>query len=105
VPTYIGKFKKGMKIGAEVHKDYELREMTTEDMLEAELEFSTATPMNYSAALAARQLLRVGSYEGPFTTKMIKKLLDPVDFNILTKEGLNGVAALGEDSSPSTQTG
>lgn len=96
--TYSGKFKKGMRIGSEVHMDFELREMSTEDMLEAELEFTAATPMNFKAALAARQLVRVGTYQGPFTTSMVRKGLNPVDFDILTREGLNGVAALGEDS-------
>ncbi|TCS35798.1 phage FluMu protein gp41 [Paucimonas lemoignei] len=103
MPNFVGKFKKGMKIGKEVHMDYELREMTTEDMLEAEVEAPLSTPMNYKAAVAARQLVRVGSYEGPFTTGMVRKL-HPVDFNELTMVGLDEVAKLGEDSSPSVET-
>lgn len=103
MPTYTGKFKQGMKVGKDVHKDYELREMSTEDMLDAELEFSAATPMNFKAALAARQLVRVGTYEGPFTTKMVRSL-HPADFNELTGNGLNEVAKLGEDSLPGEGT-
>jgi phage FluMu protein gp41 len=104
VPTYTGKFKKGMKVGSKgPFMDFELREMTTEDMLDAELEFPPSKFMNYRAALAARQLVRVGDFEGPFTTAMIKKGLNPVDFDILIS-ALDEVAKLGEDSSPSSKT-
>ncbi|WP_025918203.1 phage tail assembly protein [Herminiimonas sp. CN] len=101
--TFIGQFKKGMKVGKDVHMDFELREMTTEDMLDAELEVSSAKPMNFNAELAMRQLVRVGSYEGPFTVGMIRKLAPP-DFHLL-RTGLAEVAKLGEESSPSEATG
>lgn len=93
--NYIGKFKKGMKIGKETHMDFELRQMTTEDMLDAEMEAPTSRPMNYNAALASLQLVRVGTYEGPFTLKMVRAL-HPLDYNEL-RDGLNKVAELGED--------
>jgi phage FluMu protein gp41 len=100
--TYIGKFKKGMKVGKDVHQEFEMREMTTIDMLEAEMLAPAHKVMNFSAALISMQLVRVGNYEGPFTLGMIKSLaLD--DFNAL-RDGLNEVAMLGEDLSPSTQT-
>lgn len=100
--TYTDKFTKGMKVGSELHMDFEVREMTTADMLDAEIEVSTSKPLNYTAALASLQLVRVGTYEGPFTLKMVRSL-DPVDFNIL-RAALNKVAALGEDQSPGTKT-
>lgn len=99
MPNFTGKFKKGMKIGKELHMDFELREMTTADMLDAELEVSSGKPMNFGAALASLQLVRVGSYDGPFTLKMVRSL-DVEDFNIL-RTGLDKVSELGEDSSPS----
>lgn len=101
--TFIGQFKKGMKVGKETHKEFELREMTTEDLLTAELEIGLDKPMNFKAQLASLQLVRVGTYDGPFTVSMIKAL-NPVDFRILTDQGLNGVSALGEGSSPSNET-
>jgi phage FluMu protein gp41 len=100
--TYTDKFKKGMKVGKDVHMDFELREMTTADMLDAEMEVSAGKPINFSAALASLQLVRVGTYEGPFTLKMVKSL-HPDDFNAL-RAGLNEVAKLGEESSPSKKT-
>lgn len=102
MPNFTGKFKKGMKVGKEIHMDFVLRPMTTEDMLDAEMEVSSAKPMNYSAELAARQLVRVGTYDGPFTSGMVKKL-SPEDFHTL-RAGLTEVAMLGEDSSPGTET-
>lgn len=100
--NFIGKFKKGMKVGKDVHKDFELREMTTADMLDAELEVSSAKPMNFSAMLASLQLVRVGTFDGPFTLGMVKSL-HPDDFNAL-RDGLNEVAKLGEELSPSKVT-
>lgn len=100
--TFTGQFKKGMKVGKDVHMDFELREMTTEDMLDAELEVSSATPMNFNAELAMRQLVRVGNYEGPFTVNMVRKLA-PVDFHLL-RAGLVEVNKLGEGPSPSEGT-
>lgn len=100
--TLIKQFKKGMKVGKETHKEFELRQMTTDDLLDAENEVSSAKPLNFSAALASLQLVRVGTYNGPFTLKMVRAL-DPEDFNIL-RESLGEVAALGEESSPSKAT-
>lgn len=100
--NYTGKFKKGMKVGKEVHMDFDLREMTTADMLDAELEVSAGKPMNFGAALASLQLVRVGTYDGPFTSKMVRSLAVE-DFNIL-RAGLDKVSELGEESLPSKET-
>lgn len=100
--NFVGTFKRGMKIGKDVHMEFELRPMTTEDLLDAELEVPMGKPMNFNAALAALQLVRVGDFDGPFTINMVRKL-DPVDFQIL-RESLGKVAALGEESSPNSQT-
>lgn len=94
MPNYIGQFKKGMKVGSETHMEFEVREMTTEDLLDAEMDAPASKPMNFSAALAARQLVRVGTFEGPFTLSMVRRL-DPEDFHTL-RESLNKVAELGE---------
>jgi phage FluMu protein gp41 len=100
MPNFIGQFKRGMKVGKDVHQEFELREMTTADMLDAEMEVSAGKPMNFSAALASLQLVRVGSYDGPFTFKMVRSL-HPDDFDVL-RISLNEVAALGNASSSST---
>lgn len=93
--TFTGEFKKGMKIGESTYMDFELREMTTDDMLEAELISPSNKPMNFNAAVASLQLVRVGDYNGPFTPKMVRSL-HPKDYHLLV-DGLSEVAKLGED--------
>ncbi|MBF8179660.1 hypothetical protein [Herminiimonas contaminans] len=114
--TFKGKLKKGLKVGKKTHMAFELRQMTTKDMLQAELEASTATPLNYSAELITLQLVSVGrfegtgeeaayvaEFEGPFVVSMIHDLADPSDFHAL-RDGLQKVAILGEDLSSTTAT-
>lgn len=93
--TFIGEFKKGMKIGSSTYMDFELREMTTADLLDAELLAPSSKPMNFNAAMASLQLVRVGDYTGPFTLGMVRAL-HPKDYDALTA-GLNEVAKLGEE--------
>lgn len=77
-----GTLKHGLKFGEETHTDFEIREPTTGNLLDAEEEADASKPLNFSAALLARQLIRVGTFEGPFTTGMIRKL-HRADFAIL----------------------
>lgn len=93
--TFIGEFKKGMKIGSSTYKEFELREMTTADLLDAELISPSNKPLNFNAAMASLQLVRVGDYTGPFTLNMIRALHHK-DYDVLV-EGLNEVAKLGEE--------
>lgn len=88
-------FIKGMQIKDKTYMDFEVRQVTTEDILDAELDVSTSAPMNFQARLAAKQLIRVGDYTGPFTFKMVKSL-DPKDFAAL-REALSEVQDLGEE--------
>lgn len=77
-----GKLKKGMKIGSEVHRDFVLREMNTGDMLDAEREAGTETPLNYNTQVLLRQLVKVGTFDGPFVVSMLRQL-SAQDFNLL----------------------
>lgn len=98
------KFKHGMIIGKQKtkHMDFVVREASTMDMLEAEMEASTNTPLNFNTHMAARQLVRVGDYEGPFTFNMIAKLHRD-DWAILRKAILE-VNEKGEDEPAAEQT-
>lgn len=69
-----GTLKKGLKIGADVHRDFVMREGNTGDLLAAELDSSTNTPLNFTLQCVTRQLVRIGTYEGPFTLKMLGTL-------------------------------
>lgn len=77
-----GTLKKGIKIGSEQHKSFVMREINTGDLLDAEREATTDTALNYNAAVLVRQLVKIGSFEGPFTIGMIRAL-PPGDFNTL----------------------
>lgn len=77
-----GALKKGLKIGADTHKTFEMHEANTGDMFDAEAEVSPGNMLAYNGALMALQLRSVGDFKGPFTQDMIRKL-HPADFNVL----------------------
>ncbi|MDI3259697.1 MAG: phage tail assembly protein [Sinobacteraceae bacterium] len=92
--TVSGKLKHGLKIGAETHYDFELRELTTQDLFDAEDQASADKGLTFNAALLTRQLVRVGTFSGPFTLAMIGKL-KPADYARLRKAQAE-LDALGE---------
>lgn len=92
--TVKGTLQHGMKIGEAVHKDFELREATTGDMFDAEREVAPDQPLGFSGAMLCRQLIRIGTFEGPFTLGMLRKL-KPTDFAILRRAQLEA-EKLGE---------
>jgi phage FluMu protein gp41 len=82
--TAQGKLKHGLKVGEEkrVH-DFEMKPMATaQEMFDAEMDAGVDTPLAFNAALMARQLVRIGDYEGPFTLSLIGTL-SPADYSIL----------------------
>lgn len=89
----------GLDIAGTVHKEFELRAVTVEDMLDAEGEASVMQPLNYAAQLLVRQLVRVGEFRGPFTLAQIKRL-KPVDWRLL-RAAQTELDALGEAESAS----
>ncbi len=82
--TVTGTLKHGLKIGDQTHHEYVMREPTTADLFDAEDEHGTGTPLKFKASLIARVLVRVGSFEGPFTFSMVRGL-KPADFMTLTE--------------------
>lgn len=89
-----GTLKRGLKIGSSVHKEFLLREAITGDLLAAEQQSRTETVLNFSAAVLARQLVRIGSFEGPFTVGMLSELR-AYDFGVLRNAQLE-IDAVGE---------
>lgn len=81
--TETGQLKFGLKIGDECHKDFVLRPIfSMNQMFRAEDEAEADKPMQFQAALLAQQIVRTGSFDGPFTMQMLGNL-HPVDFGIL----------------------
>lgn len=91
-----GPLRQGLLLAGEVHKGFTLREATVDDLLDAELEADVSRPLNFNAQLLVRQLVRVGSFEGPFTVAMIRRL-KPVDWRIL-RAAQSEIDDLGEDA-------
>ena len=56
----IGPLKYGFSIDGVLYKDFELREATVDDLLDAEMEADITRPLNFSAQLMVRQLVKVG---------------------------------------------
>lgn len=77
-----GTLKHGLKIGDQVHKDFEFREGTAADYFAAEAEADSSKQISFRAALAAQQLQRIGTFNGPFTLSMLGKL-HPSDLKML----------------------
>jgi phage FluMu protein gp41 len=89
-----GSLKHGLKIGDDVHREFEMQESITGDFFAAENEVSPEKTLTFSAALIARQLVRVGSYTGPFTHGMLGTLRT-ADFNTL-RQAQTELDVLGE---------
>lgn len=90
-----GKLKRGFQIGETKHLDFELREYTVADLIDAEAETHVTQVIAFNAQLMVRQLIRIGDFKGPFTVGQIKTLA-PVDWRILRAAQM-GLESLGED--------
>jgi phage FluMu protein gp41 len=96
--TKTGTLKHGLKVGEVVHKDFEMREAITGDMFAAEAEADSSRPVSYQGALICQQLVRIGTFTGPFTLSLLGKL-KIADFNILAS-AQRDLDAEGEDEQP-----
>ncbi len=82
--TMRGSLKYGLRVGEEVHKDFVMREAFAGDMFAAESDATVDRPMSFRAAVIARMLVRVGTFEGPFSLAMLGKLKQ-ADMNLLVQ--------------------
>lgn len=94
-----GPLKVGFNIQGVLHKDFQMREALVDDLLDAEQVVDLAKPLNFNAELMARQLVKVGSFEGPFTVGMLRRL-KPVDWRIL-RAAQTEIDLMGEAESAS----
>ncbi|MGN7832664.1 hypothetical protein ACTJI2_13740 [Pseudoxanthomonas sp. 22568] len=94
-----GTFKRGLKVGETVHKEFVLRAPTASDYFEAEVDCPDSTRfITFRTSLAVRQLVRIGSFEGPFTLSMLGKL-HPGDLRLLLDKR-DEAENLGEGEQP-----
>ncbi len=101
--TVSGTLVRGMKVGEQVHKDFVMREASAGDYFSAEADATADRPMSYRGALLARQLVSVGTFNGPFTFGMIAKLSGR-DMGILMDKQRE-LDSVGEGEQPGGKTG
>jgi phage FluMu protein gp41 len=82
--TVTGTFKDGISFNGKKLKHFELRQLATVgEMFDAELESGGPQyQLNFAGAMAARQLVKVDDFTGPFSFEQIRNL-SPRDFGIL----------------------
>lgn len=72
--TLSGPLPGGFLAEGVTHDTFTMRAADVGDLLDAELESDVTRPLGFNAALMVRQLVRVGTFEGPFTLNMIRRL-------------------------------
>lgn len=77
-----GTLKHGLKIGDQVHTEFEIRAGNSADYFAAEAAADSSKPISFRASLVAQQLVRIGTFSGPFTLNTLGKL-KPSDLNQL----------------------
>lgn len=82
--TIKGTLKHGLAIGADLHKEFEVRAASVGDMFDAENTATVSKPLTYRAALLGIQLVRLGTLSGPIDVKVLRGL-HPADLDILTQ--------------------
>lgn len=97
-----GDLRYGLTIDGVMMKPFVMRDATVDDLLDAETEADITKPLNFNAQLMVRQLLRVGTFEGPFTLNMIRRL-KPADWRIL-RAAQSEIDAQGEAEPASEKT-
>ena len=97
-----GPLKHGLSIEGVIHKTFKMRDSTVDDLLSAEGEADVDKPLNFNSQLMALQLVSVGSFEGPFTMNMIRRL-KKADWRIL-RAAQSELDSLGEVDSASEKT-
>lgn len=72
--TVKGTLPHGLKIDGVTHVDFELREACVGDMFDAESEVDVTKPLAFNGQMMLRQLVRIGTFTGPFTVGMLRTL-------------------------------
>lgn len=80
--TVKGELPHGLTDDGKTHKAFELRAATTGDMFDAEAVAAADKPLAYRGALIARQIVSLGTLEGPIDYDLIRRL-QPEDFGRL----------------------
>lgn len=77
-----GTLPHGLKVGDTLHREFVLREATTADLFDAEVEASPDRRLAFRGALLGCQLVKLGELSGPISLALIRKLATE-DFDTL----------------------
>jgi phage FluMu protein gp41 len=69
-----GKLKHGLEIAGKKHHDFVMKEGFSDIMFDAETEGMAHNLLTFNGLMMCRQLVSVGSFQGPFTIEMIGSL-------------------------------
>lgn len=93
--TIIKKLPVPWNVGGVTATEIELRPSTVEDLMEAEKEGHPGlSPTTFNVALACRQMLRAGSFTGPFTIGQFRSM-KPAAWYVI-RDALQEADQLGE---------
>ncbi|MGI1672230.1 MAG: hypothetical protein K6L74_18165 [Neptuniibacter sp.] len=100
--TITGTLPHGFKYEGTLQTEYEMRKVATAgELFDAEVEADGAhNQLAFNGALMARQLIRIGSFNGPFSFEQIRSM-KPEDFTALRIAQGKLNAVLQDDSSGS----
>jgi phage FluMu protein gp41 len=93
--TVIKKLKKPWKVGGVEAMDIEVRPATVADTCEAELKASPIHPNAFTVEMACLQVMRAGSFTGPFAPSHFKQMSD-ARFRVI-RDAMQEADQLGED--------
>ena len=90
--TQTGTLPIGVEVDSALHRDFELRPVLVQDNIDAVTEVGTANPVELSAAIFARQLVRLGTLEATQITTDLVRTLHIADFDEIER----GAVELGK---------
>jgi hypothetical protein len=90
--TQTGNLPIGVEVAGVLHRDFELRPVLVQDNIDAVTEVGTANPVELSAAIFARQLVRLGTLEAKQITTDLVRALHIADFDAIER----GAVELGK---------
>lgn len=92
--TVKGALPHGLVIDGVTHREFVLREASVGDMLDAENDADVTRPLAFNGQMMLRQIVSIGSFNGPFTVGMLRGL-KPADYRALRAKQME-LDAMGE---------
>lgn len=99
--TVKGALPNGLVIDGVTHREFVMREASVGDMLDAESDADVTRPLSFNGQMMLRQLVSIGTFNGPFTLGMLRGL-KPADYRALRDKQME-LDEMGEASGSAGQ--